>query len=207
MHTDGSARVAAWGVRMIRNGLLDWSVMRPAASRAPRRPPPPLPDDPAGLSRAAVDSARARGFAAAGVLAASRPVSFERYRAWLEQGFTGRWRIPRARRRGPHAFRRDPSVHAIGPRRGPRDPRPRPRKRGAVRPRRGLPPRRPPAPEGGHRRSPAPRAPGLELPRVRRHGAASRTRDRRPRRPRVHREERTPDRSGLSARTSSSARS
>jgi epoxyqueuosine reductase len=60
--------------------------MRPASSRAPRQPPPPLPDDPAGLSRAAVDSARAHGFAAAGVLAASRPLSFERYRAWLEKG-------------------------------------------------------------------------------------------------------------------------
>src|SRR5450756_935238 len=60
--------------------------MRPAFSRAPRQPPPPLPDDPAGLSRAAVDSARAHGFAAAGVLAASQPLSFERYRAWLEKG-------------------------------------------------------------------------------------------------------------------------
>jgi len=63
--------------------------MRPALSRAPRQPPPPLPDDPAGLSRAAVDSAGAHGFAAAGVLAASRPLSFERYRAWLEKGFHG----------------------------------------------------------------------------------------------------------------------
>jgi len=63
--------------------------MRPALSRVPRQPPPPLPDDPAGLSRAAVDSARAHGFAAAGVLAASRPLSFERYRAWLERGFHG----------------------------------------------------------------------------------------------------------------------
>ena len=63
--------------------------MRPATSRAPRQPPPPVPDDPAGLSRAAVEAARARGFAAAGVLAASRPLSFERYRAWLEKGFHG----------------------------------------------------------------------------------------------------------------------
>ena len=63
--------------------------MRPASSRAPRQPPPPLPDDPAGLSRAAVDSALAHGFAAAGVLAASRPLSFERYRAWLEKGLHG----------------------------------------------------------------------------------------------------------------------
>ena len=60
--------------------------MRPAYSRAPRQPPPPLPDDPAGLSRAAVELARAHGFAAAGVLAASQPLSFERYRAWLEKG-------------------------------------------------------------------------------------------------------------------------
>ena len=74
---------------MIRNGLLDWCVMRSAASRDPRQPPPSVPDDPTGLSRAAVDAARARGFAAAGVLAASRPVSFERFRAWLEQGFHG----------------------------------------------------------------------------------------------------------------------
>jgi len=63
--------------------------MRPALSRAQQKPPPPLPDDPEGLSRAAVDSARAHGFAAAGVLAASRPLSFERYRAWLEDGFHG----------------------------------------------------------------------------------------------------------------------
>ncbi len=63
--------------------------MRPAASRIPRQPPPPFPEDPAGLSRAAVEAARARGFAAAGVLAASGPVSFERFRAWLDQGFHG----------------------------------------------------------------------------------------------------------------------
>ena len=63
--------------------------MRPASLRAPRQPPPPLPDDPAGLSRAAVDSALAHGFAAAGVLAASRPLSFERFRAWLGKGFHG----------------------------------------------------------------------------------------------------------------------
>ena len=63
--------------------------MRPAASRVPRRPPPPLPEDPVSLSRAAVAAARGRGFAAAGVLAATRPDSFERYRAWLEKGFHG----------------------------------------------------------------------------------------------------------------------
>ncbi len=57
--------------------------------RAPRQPPPALPHDPAGLSRAAVEAARAHGFAAAGVLAASRPLSFESYRTWLEGGFHG----------------------------------------------------------------------------------------------------------------------
>ena len=63
--------------------------MRPALSRAPRRPPPALPDDPARLSRAAVEFARAHGFAAAGVLAASRPLSFDRFRDWLEAGLHG----------------------------------------------------------------------------------------------------------------------
>jgi epoxyqueuosine reductase len=60
--------------------------MRPAAARAPRRPPPPEPSDPAALSRAAVASARAHGFAAAGVLAASRPLTWERFRDWLREG-------------------------------------------------------------------------------------------------------------------------
>ncbi len=63
--------------------------MRPAPSCAPRQPPPPLPDDPAGLSRAAIESALAHGFAAAGILAVTRPLSFDRYRAWLESGFHG----------------------------------------------------------------------------------------------------------------------
>lgn len=60
--------------------------MRPAVARAPRRPPPPEPADPAFLSRSAVASARARGFAAAGVLAASRPVTWGVYRDWLREG-------------------------------------------------------------------------------------------------------------------------
>ncbi len=63
--------------------------MRPASSRDPRQPPPRIPDDPAGLSRAAIDSALARGFAAAGVLSASTPLSFDQYRAWLERGLSG----------------------------------------------------------------------------------------------------------------------
>jgi epoxyqueuosine reductase len=63
--------------------------MRPAAARVPRRPPPPEPSDPAALSRAAVDSARSRGFAAAGVLAASRPLTWGRFRDWLRDGMHG----------------------------------------------------------------------------------------------------------------------
>lgn len=60
--------------------------MRPAVARVPRRPPPPEPSDPAALSRAAVAFACARGFAAAGVLAASRPLTWETYRDWLHEG-------------------------------------------------------------------------------------------------------------------------
>ncbi len=63
--------------------------MRPAVARAPRRPPPPEPGDPAALSRAAVESARARGFVAAGVLAASRPLTWDRFRDWLREGRHG----------------------------------------------------------------------------------------------------------------------
>lgn len=74
---------------MIRKTLIDWVVMRPAVARAPRRPPPPEPDDPAALSRAAVESALRRGFVAAGVLAASRPLTWDRFRDWLREGRHG----------------------------------------------------------------------------------------------------------------------
>ncbi len=60
--------------------------MRPAVARVPRQPPPLEPADPAALSRAAVDSARAHGFVAAGVLAGGRPLTWDRFRAWLERG-------------------------------------------------------------------------------------------------------------------------
>jgi epoxyqueuosine reductase len=63
--------------------------MRPAVARVPRRPPPPAPDDPAALSRAAVEAARARGFVAAGVLAAARPVTWGEFREWLGHGYHG----------------------------------------------------------------------------------------------------------------------
>jgi len=63
--------------------------MPPAPARAPRFPPPPLPEDPAALSRAAVEFARAEGFAAAGVVAASTPVSFEAFAAWIAGGHHG----------------------------------------------------------------------------------------------------------------------
>ncbi len=60
--------------------------MRPAVARVPRHPPPPEPADPGALSRAAVDSARAHGFVAAGVLAAARPLTWDRFRNWLHEG-------------------------------------------------------------------------------------------------------------------------
>lgn len=60
--------------------------MRPAVARVPRRPPPPEPADPAALSRAAVEAALARGFVAAGILAASRPLTWDRFRDWLREG-------------------------------------------------------------------------------------------------------------------------
>ena len=91
-HEQENDRVKVRGSRrrhlpsIIRKTLIDWWVMRPAVARVPRRPPPPEPSDPAALSRAAVESARARGFAAAGVLAASRPVTWERFRDWLREG-------------------------------------------------------------------------------------------------------------------------
>lgn len=63
--------------------------MRPVSARVPRRPPPPRPSDPAALSRAAVEAARARGFVAAGVLAASGPVTWGLFRDWLSAGHHG----------------------------------------------------------------------------------------------------------------------
>jgi epoxyqueuosine reductase len=63
--------------------------MPPAPARAPRFPPPPLPEDPAALSRAAVEFARAEGFAAAGVVAASAPVSFGTFASWIAHGHHG----------------------------------------------------------------------------------------------------------------------
>ena len=63
--------------------------MRPAAVRVPRRPPPQEPSDPGALSRAAVESATAHGFAAAGVLAASGPLTWELFRDWLSAGLHG----------------------------------------------------------------------------------------------------------------------
>jgi epoxyqueuosine reductase len=63
--------------------------MRPAVARVPRHPPPPAPSDPAALSRAAVASADARGFVAAGVLAATGPLTWSRFCDWLHAGHHG----------------------------------------------------------------------------------------------------------------------
>src|SRR5712692_2741221 len=63
--------------------------MRFAVARVPRQPPPILPENPAALSRAAVESARRHGFAAAGVLEAARPATFGVFRQWIEDGLHG----------------------------------------------------------------------------------------------------------------------
>jgi epoxyqueuosine reductase len=63
--------------------------MRSAASCGPRFPPPPLPEDPAALSRAAVEAALAEGFVAAGVLSAEGPVTFDVFAGWIERGHHG----------------------------------------------------------------------------------------------------------------------
>ena len=74
---------------IIRNALINWGVMRPAMVRVPRHPPPSEPPDPGALSRAAVESALAHGFVAAGVLAASRPLTWGFFRDWLSGGLHG----------------------------------------------------------------------------------------------------------------------
>ncbi|HEV8269395.1 MAG TPA: tRNA epoxyqueuosine(34) reductase QueG [Thermoanaerobaculia bacterium] len=63
------------------------SLVRPR--KAPRFPPPPLPDDPASLAREALASARRHGFAAAGIIRADRPKTAEIYRRWLASGYHG----------------------------------------------------------------------------------------------------------------------
>lgn len=67
--------------------------MRLTATRGPRFPPPPLPDDAVSLSRAAVEAALAEGFVAAGVVAAPGPASFEVFARWIEARLHGgmRW--------------------------------------------------------------------------------------------------------------------
>src|SRR5512140_2048103 len=60
--------------------------MLPARAKPPRFPPPPRPDDPAALSRAARELASRHGFAASGVLRAAAPESFSIYRRWVDAG-------------------------------------------------------------------------------------------------------------------------
>lgn len=56
---------------------------------APRFPPAPPPEDPVGLSRRAVRAALERGFVAAGVVAGSRALGWEGFRAFLDRGLHG----------------------------------------------------------------------------------------------------------------------
>ncbi len=63
--------------------------MLAARAKTPRFPPPPSPDDPAALSRAAREEALRRGFCAAGVLRAGEPASWPVYRRWLDAGHHG----------------------------------------------------------------------------------------------------------------------
>ncbi len=58
-------------------------------ARSPRWPPPERPQDPAGLSRLAVEVAGRHGFAAAGVLRAEEPETWSVFRAWLDGGHHG----------------------------------------------------------------------------------------------------------------------
>lgn len=57
--------------------------------RAPRWPPPPPPADAASLSRLVLESARRRGFVAAGILVADEAASWAVFRSWLDRGDHG----------------------------------------------------------------------------------------------------------------------
>lgn len=58
--------------------------------RAPRFPPPPAPDAPGAITRAALAAARRHGFVAAGVVRAVSPApTWDRFRSWLDEGRHG----------------------------------------------------------------------------------------------------------------------
>lgn len=63
--------------------------MLSARAKTPRFPPPAAPEDPDALSRTARELALRHGFAAAGVLRASTPLSWGVHRAWLDAGNHG----------------------------------------------------------------------------------------------------------------------
>lgn len=62
---------------------------RRSRATSPRWPPPDAPNDPAALSRRAVELARLHGFVAAGVLRAEEPASFQAFQDWLDAGYHG----------------------------------------------------------------------------------------------------------------------
>ena len=57
--------------------------------KPPRFPAPAPPADPAALGRLAVSVAMSQGFAAAGIVVGSSPVSWRAFREWLDGGFHG----------------------------------------------------------------------------------------------------------------------
>lgn len=61
----------------------------PLARKPPRFPPPPLPDDPAALTRLAIALALEEGFVAAGVVRGDRAQTYDVYRRWLDGGLHG----------------------------------------------------------------------------------------------------------------------
>jgi len=60
-----------------------------APRRAPRWPAPPAPDDPALLTRTALDAARRHGFVAAGVIQSGGPLTHQVFERWVTGGYHG----------------------------------------------------------------------------------------------------------------------
>ena len=135
---------------MIAAPLLDSLPMPGFRSRrtGPRFPPALTPDDPVGLSRRAVRAALEQGFAAAGVVAGSRAEGWAGFRAFLDAGRHGEMAFLERDAEARREPRVDPPLREGRALRGPRGAAGRGGERRALRPRRGLPRRRPARAEG-----------------------------------------------------------